>query len=125
MTEMEAECEAYEAALQNLALEDAKPLSEEVRPCTAFGTTLIVQQQLSTASAAVAHAHHLAANRRTERSSAAPFGGTGPLRIMQSLCFRAPFCSPCRPRDGSPQWCTLKITESLKTEKTHSSGLRQ
>lgn len=30
VTEMEAECEAFEAALQNLALEDAKPLSEEV-----------------------------------------------------------------------------------------------
>ncbi len=31
VTEMEAECEAYEAALQNLAQEDATPMSEEVR----------------------------------------------------------------------------------------------
>lgn len=30
VTEMEAECEAYEAALQNLAQEDARPMSEEV-----------------------------------------------------------------------------------------------
>ena len=31
VVEMEAECEAYEAALQNLAQEDARPMSEEVR----------------------------------------------------------------------------------------------